>query len=311
MPKTVSETTSNILENGNAIDKGRTIPDNSLDIIFCDPPSFNCQNDRQLNNWNTQTDYEKWFRLFINISSLKLKKTGIFYLIGDANELARLFPIIEDFGFSNCASYYFVKNKKLHAGRRSRDINRTVKIVDSVFVFCRDIQKKVKKLLKLKQQEYQKSARDVNYQLSGNSNGGGYWSIYCGENSRNILPSESHWSILCEMFEIEIPYSEIQPQFVEWDGFNFWDDLNYQDDKFLSGTNRPNTLYERLLMMNRKSKSDITCWDPFSGYANCVNVMEKYGCKYYATELDMKIFYKALLNTGRTPSFRTEGNATL
>ena len=311
MPKNVSETPANILENGNAIDKGKNIPDNSLDIIFCDPPSFYNANDRQLNNWTSYNDYEKWFRLFVNICSLKLRKTGIFYLIGNAEEIAKLFSIIEEFGFSNCASYYFIKNKKLHAGRRSRDNNRTAKIVDSIFVFNRDIQKKVKKLLKLKQQEFQKSAREINYLLSGNSNGGGYWSIYCGENSRNILPTETHWSILCEMFEIDIPYSEIQPQFIEWDGFNFWDDITYQEDKFLCGTNRPNQLYERLLELNRKPKSDITCWDPFTGYGNCINVMEKLGCKYYATEFDMKIFYKALLNTGRNPSFRTDSRATL
>ena len=259
MPKTLSnEPISNTIENINALDKGRFIKDNSLDIIFCDPPSIKNPNDKQLNNWNSQKDFEQWIRIFINISSIKLKKTGVFYLIGDVEELHPFIQVLQEFGFVLTTSYFFSKNKKLNAGRRIKDASKTIKVMDTIFVFTRDLQKKVKKLLKLKQQEHSKSAREINYALSGNSNGGGYWSLYCGENSRNLLPTEQHWDILKELFKIEINYNEIQPQFIEWNGFNFWDDIKYNDDKFLSGTNRPTQLYERLINMNRIKPNELT-----------------------------------------------------
>jgi hypothetical protein len=303
MPKLISnEPIPNIIENINALDKGRFIPDNSLDIIFCDPPSFKNPNDKQLNNWNSQKDYEQWIRIFINISSIKLKKTGIFYLIGDVEDLNPFIAILQEFNFILSNTYFFSKNKKLNAGRRIKETSKTIKVVDTIFVFTRDLQKKVKKLLKLKQEEHQKSAREINYALTGNANGGGYWSLYCGENSRNILPSEQHWDIFKDIFKIDINYNEIKPQFIEWNGYNLWDDIKYSDDKFLCGNNRPIQIYDRLINMNRIKSHELTCWDPFTGYGNCVNAMKHLGCKYYASEFDMKIYYKALINTGNNVS---------
>ena len=303
MPKPLSnEPISNTIENANALEKGRFLTDNTIDIIFCDPPSFKNPIDRQLNNWTTNKDFEQWIRIFINVASIKLKKTGIFYLIGDVEELTPFIDILKEFGFILQTSYFFTKNKKLNAGRRVKETSKTIKVVDTILVFSRDIQKKVKKLLKLKQQEHSKSAREINYALSGNANGGGYWSLYCGENSRNILPNEQHWDILKELFKIDIQYTEIKPQFIEWNGYNFWDDIKYSDDKFLCGTNRPTQLYERLISMNINKPKDLTCWDPFTGYGNCVNAMQHLGCKYYASEFEMKIYYKAMINTGHNIS---------
>lgn len=295
-----NEIVQNTIENVNAIDKGRFINDNSLDIIFCDPPSFRNSNDKNLNNWTSENEYFKWMRIFFNICSMKLRKTGILYLIGDTEIISPLIQIIEEFGFSLQTSYYFIKDRKYKSGKKLKEMTKTVKVVDTIFVFTRDIQKKVKKLLKLKQQEYQKSAREINFSLSGNSNGGGYWSLYCGENSRNIMPSEQHWETLCEIFQIDIKYDDIQPQFKEYNGYNIWDDIKYVDDRFLAGTNRPPQVYHRLIHMNRNKPHNLTIWDPFTGYANSVNVMQKLGCKYYASEFDMKIFYKAMVNTGHS-----------
>ena len=193
----------NTIENANAIDKGRFINDNSLDIIFCDPPSFRNSNDKNLNNWTSENDYFKWMRIFFNICSMKLKKTGIFYLIGDTEVISPLIQIIEEFGFSLQTSYYFIKDRKFKSGKKLKEMTKTVKVVDTIFVFTRDIQKKVKKLLKLKQQEYQKSAREINFSISGNSNGGGY--LWAGETINVTVTLKNTGQSIADDYQLYCP----------------------------------------------------------------------------------------------------------
>jgi len=291
------EPTLNSIENANANDKGRFISDNSLDVILCDPPLFKNQNDKLINNWTNEEDYINWFRIFINISSTKLKKTGILFLIGDIEDLLPLINIIKEFDFYLAMTYYFTKNKKSFSSKKKEN-QKTTKVIESVFVFTRNFQSKVKKILKLKQQEMKIPSREINLKLSGNGNGGGYWSLYCGDNSKNSLPSEEHWEILKSMFKLDIDYSDINTQFLQYDGANLWDDINYEDDKLLSGVNRPVLFYERLLKMNRKEPSDLLIWDPFCGYGNSTIACKKLNISFYANEFDVKIYFKAMMNIG-------------
>jgi len=97
---------------------------------------------------------------------------------------------------------------------------------------------------------------------------------------------------------ISINYEDIISQFKPWEGTNLWDDINYEDDKFLNGTNRPTVLYERLINLNKKNFTDLVVWDPFCGYGNSTLIFKKYGIKFYANEFDMKIHCKAMINTG-------------
>ena len=110
--KILQEAVLNQIEHCNALDKGRLIPDNSFDIIICDPPLFKNQNDKVLNHWSNENSYIEWFRLFVNIVSTKMRKTGIFYLIGDLEEINSLFSIIQEFGYCLTSIYYFNKCKK-------------------------------------------------------------------------------------------------------------------------------------------------------------------------------------------------------
>lgn len=295
MPKISLDPLLNKIEHSNSFEKCKYIPDNSLDIIFCDPPTINNLNDKKLNNWNNKKDYKQTFQTFINICASKLKKTGIFYLIGEPSELICITNFLEENGFFCKASYFFKKNKKNSVGKRIKDSTKTIQTIDVIYVFIRDMHKKVKKLLKVKQDELQKSSKDINVLLNGNSNGGGYWSLYCGDNSNNILPNENHWNILKDYLQIDINYNDIIPQFIEWNGTDFWEDITSSNDKFLCGTNRPMSLYDRLIKMNKNDSNVLTCWDPFTGYGNCVNVMKKLGCTFYACEYDMKIYYKSVL----------------
>jgi len=292
----------NTIENCNSTDKGRFIQEASIDIIICDPPLFKNQNDKQLNNWNMENDYYSWFRIFMNIASSRLRKTGIFYLIGDVEDLCELHPIIMEFDFQLSMTYYFTKNRKMSVGKK-KDNTRTTKVIECVFVFTRNFQKEVKKILKLHQAKSKLSSREINLQLSGNGNGGGYWSLYCGENSRNLIPTEEHWNKLRHIFEIDVDYNDINTQFRAYEGINFWEDISYEEDKFLNGSNRPVNLFERLLQMNRKEPQDIMVWDPFCGYGNSTLACRKMGINYFAHEFDVKTYYKAMINTGNSLKF--------
>lgn len=295
--KILQEAVLNQIEHCNALDKGRLIPDNSLDIIICDPPLFKNQNDKVLNHWSNENSYIEWFRLFVNIVSTKMRKTGIFYLIGDLEEINSLFSIIQEFGYCLTSIYYFNKCKK-NTNKKQKESIKLTKIIDVVAVFTKDFQKKVKKLLKLKQEECNKPSKDINMELSGNGNGGGYWSLYCGDNSKNIIPSEDHWNILKRILNINIEYEDILTQFKPYDGVNFWDDINMIDEKFGCVTNRPVEFYERLIKMNRKNPMEITVWDPFCGFANSTLACKKLGANFYANEFDLKTYYKSLINIG-------------
>jgi len=297
--KNIAEPNQNRIEQANAIDRGRYLNDKSIDIIFCDPPLFKNNNDRLLNNWTSESDYKQWFRVFTNIASLKLRKTGIFFLIGELEEIHDLIGIIEEFGFQLTVTYYIFKNKK-SAGKKTKECYRTNRVIDVVMVFTKDFQKKVKKLLKLKQEETKKSAREINIELGGNGNGGGYWSLYCGDNNKNIMPTEEHWKILKKVLNIDLEYNDIHTQFVPYEGNNLWEDITYPDDKFLTGSSRPTALYDRLLKMDRKVTGELVVWDPFCGYGNSTIACRKLNVNYYASEFDMTTYHKAMLNTGNS-----------
>lgn len=298
----------NTVEHANAIDKGRFIPENSLDVIICDPPYFKNKKDKELNGWETESDYQKWFRIFMTIVSTKLKRTGVFYLIGEIEDLYGLFPIIREFEFQVSMTYYFSKNKKNYLNKKPKENGKTYKVIESVVVFTRNFHKEIRKLLKLKQEQTKIPSRDINTALTGNGNGGGYWSIYTGDNQRSELPTEDHWNKLKALFELEIDYNDINTLFKQYDGTNLWEDIVYEEDKSVPtdkvvvNVNRPVLLFERLILMNRKRPEDIMLWDPFCGYGNSTLACKKFGTKFYACDFDMKTYFKSTINTGNSLS---------
>jgi len=292
-----NEVLFNTIENVNATDKGKLLQDNSIDIIFCDPPIYKNSNDKSINNWSSESDYYKWFRIFITITAAKLKRTGIFYLIGDIEDIHPLIGIIHDFDFQISATYYFTKNRRSNI-KKSKENPRTHNIVETVFVFTRNFQRDIKKLLMLKKEQYKIKSKDINMELGGNGNGGGYWSVYCGDNQKNIIPTEEHWNKFRKLFDIDLDYNEINTQFKPYEGNNLWDDIIFEEDRFLPTFNRPISLFERLILLNKRNSEDVVVWDPFCGYGNSTMACKKMNCNYIAFEFDVKIFYKATINTG-------------
>ena len=288
----------NTIENANAIVRGKEIPNGQLDMVICDPPQYSNINDRLLNNWKTHKEYYDWFNLYMNIVAIKLKRTGIFFLIGAFEENYKLIEIIKQYKFELEDTYYFLKNKKHNTYKKNREIIKTTPVVDCIMVFTRSHVREVKTLLLSKQQENKLTPKDMNIYLSGNGEGGGYWSLYCGENRKNIIPSQEHWDKLNKLFDIDIEYSIIQSQYRPYDGINIWDEEIYFEERndLVKYIDRPKELYERIFSMNRNELSKLVIWDSFIGYGNCIKVCKKYSISYYGHEMNCDVFIKAKLN---------------
>jgi len=67
---------------GDALEALKIIPDNSVDLIFADPPynigkNFNGHKDK----WATEEDYLKWCYIWLDLCIQKLKSSGSFYVM--------------------------------------------------------------------------------------------------------------------------------------------------------------------------------------------------------------------------------------
>jgi site-specific DNA-methyltransferase (adenine-specific) len=67
---------------GDALEILKTLPDNSIDLIFADPPynigkNFNGHKDK----WATEEDYLKWCYIWLDLCIQKLKPSGSFYVM--------------------------------------------------------------------------------------------------------------------------------------------------------------------------------------------------------------------------------------
>ena len=290
----------NTIENANAIDRGKEIPNSQLDMVICDPPQYTNMTDRIINNWRTQEEYYDWFNLYVNIVALKLKRTGIFYLIGAFEENYKLIEILKRHKFELEDTYYFLKNRKHNTYKKNREIIKMTPVVDCVMIFTRSHVREVKTLLSSKQHDHKLTPKDMNIYLSGTGEGGGYWSLYCGDNRKNIIPSYEHWEKLKKLFNIDIEYSIIQSQYLPHDGINIWDDEIYFEEKndIIKYIDRPQEFYEKLISMNRNDYSNLVIWDSFCGYGNCIKVCKKHLIQYYGHELNCEVFTKAKLNIG-------------
>jgi site-specific DNA-methyltransferase (adenine-specific) len=77
---------------GDAIDVMRTkIPDNSIDLIFADPPynigkDFNGRKDK----WKSDEEYLQWCYQWLDLCIQKLKETGSLYVMAATQNIAFL-----------------------------------------------------------------------------------------------------------------------------------------------------------------------------------------------------------------------------
>lgn len=82
---------------GDYLNLAHEIPDNSIDLIFADPP-FNVGKKYGNNLNDRRDDYYEWCGRWISESFRVLKDTGTFYLMTITRHLGKLYPMMEKYG---------------------------------------------------------------------------------------------------------------------------------------------------------------------------------------------------------------------
>jgi site-specific DNA-methyltransferase (adenine-specific) len=73
---------------GDCLDLIKDIPDNSIDLIICDPPYYKIDSSEWDNQWKTFEDYIKWLEVRAVEMKRVLKDNGSLYMFGDDHRIA-------------------------------------------------------------------------------------------------------------------------------------------------------------------------------------------------------------------------------
>lgn len=88
------------INNEDCLDRLKSLPDESLDLIIADPPYFQVCGDFDFNVFKTRKEYIDWCRKWITESKRVLKESGTLILWGGVGEkemnIARIAIMIED-----------------------------------------------------------------------------------------------------------------------------------------------------------------------------------------------------------------------
>lgn len=137
MEKISIETVINKIIMGNAVEVLPKIPDDSIDLIFADPP-YNLQLDKELwrpnqtlvnavkDNWDKFGNFKEYDDFTINwLSECKrvLKKDGVLWVIGTYHNIFRLGKIIQDLGFWIINDVVWIKTNPMPNFRGTRFTN--------------------------------------------------------------------------------------------------------------------------------------------------------------------------------------------
>ncbi|HJS20332.1 MAG TPA: site-specific DNA-methyltransferase [Anaerolineales bacterium] len=120
---------------GDGIEILKTLPENSVDLIFADPP-YNLRNDLYRPNmtkvdavvdgWDkfrNFTEYDEFSYKWLSASRCVLKETGTIWVIGSYHNIYRVGAIMQDLGFWILNDIIFIKNNPMPNLREVRFTN--------------------------------------------------------------------------------------------------------------------------------------------------------------------------------------------
>ena len=245
--------------NNNPLSEVSEIKDGLLNISIFYPPDFEDRESKIVYGWKIEEDYWVWIKGLLDVIKKKLRKQGLLIFIGKVS--IKMLNEIVNKGF-NLKKQYIWDN-----GR-----------IKNIFVFIRNSKNEVKTLLKYYQDLHKISSKKINSILGVNTGGGGYWSIYTGNNKNLQIPSLNHWEKLQDLFKIDINYEDLLCEYV--------------DNKEEIWRGNQDLLYEKIIGLNRKK--DVLVWELFGGTLNGINYYEKQNINYVVYEYDKRKYYKLL-----------------
>ena len=158
-------------------------------------------------------------------------------------------------------------------------------VSENIFVYRKDAKPFVKDILLQKQKESGMTSKQIKERLGMSLNGGGNWTKYCGNTEFPLLPTKEHWRKICEIFKIDIPYSNIEETYNGIFGLtNVWNDIDFYIKNRQHPSEKPIQLADRCVKIF--SRENDLVYVPFAGSGNDIIACINNNRKWVATELN-------------------------
>lgn len=280
------------LIHGDSTELVKQLPNQSVDLIICDPPYWKVVNETWDYQWRTENDYIAWVDNWASSLSQKIRQGGTLYLFGYFRTLHKLIEVFASYGFELRQQIVIDKGMKSVAGRATKNYKLFPNTTEICLFFIKDPHPFIQDLLKKAQKEKGLSSKQINDALGVKSNGGGMWSIYTGKNVCRQVPTQELWEKLSDLLGINLNYKKISQTFNPIMGItDVWNDCDFYDRTRIHPTQKPQKLIDRLVFAS--SNEGDTVLDPFMGSATTAVSCQKYNRHFIGFEMDIEYFQKA------------------
>jgi len=264
--------------------------DDNIDLIIVDPPYFRILKNQDWDKFKNIDEYLEWSNEYLSLLISKLRLNGTLLLFGctrNFNILSELNRIVEKNGMEFIQEIIIDKGMKSIAGRINSNMKMLPPVSENIIVYRKDAKPFVKKLLKDKQKEHHKTAKEMNELLGCKSNGGGNWTKYTGNTEFPLFPTEEHWNTLKNVFDIHIDYDSIKITYNSIHGLtNVWNDINFYIKDRKHPSEKPVDLSDRYIKIF--SNENDLIYIPFAGSGSEIESCIKNNRNWIASEINKK-----------------------
>lgn len=274
----------------------KTIPDECIDLIIADPPYFRVLKQEDWDKFRNYEEYISWSKSYLEQCVKKLRLSGTLLLYGcsvSVSTMCSLNEILLDSGMYFVQEIILDKGIKSVAGRISNKIKMMPPVSENIFVYRKDAKPFVKNLLLQKQKESGMTSKQIKEKLGMPLNGGGNWTKYCGNTEFPLLPTREHWNQICDLFQINIPYSNIEETYNGIFGLsNVWSDIDFYIKDRKHPSEKPVQLADRCVKVF--SRENDLVYIPFAGSGNDIVACINNSRKWIATEVNEEYVNKII-----------------
>lgn len=265
----------------------KTIPSECIDLIIADPPYFRILKQEDWDKFKSFEEYISWSEKYLEQCVKKLRLSGTLLLYGcsvSLSTMCELNKILLNNGMFFVQEIILDKGIKSVAGRISNKIKMMPPVSENIFVYRKDAKPFVKNLLLQKQKDFGLTSKQIKEKLGMPLNGGGNWTKYCGNTEFPLLPTKEHWNKICELFQIEIPYSNIEETYNGIFGLtNVWSDIDFYIKDRKHPSEKPVQLADRCVKVF--SRENDLVYIPFAGSGNDIVACKNNNRRWVATEI--------------------------
>lgn len=192
---------------GDCLEKSHKIKDNSVDMVFFDPPYVGMVNQ----SWDRLTPIEaSTFFNSIKKESFRILRNGGRFISFSSNDTLRY---LYDESLEHRELLIIDKDAKVvSGGRNTSKYKQHINATEYIYVATKNAREYCREILL--SQKGNLTPKEINIKLGVASNGGGMWSIYTGENKCSQVPTKEQWEKFKKIFP-KIPEYETFEEYFE------------------------------------------------------------------------------------------------